>query len=498
MSKGTMLLCLAALGLLMIGSSRATAQTPKRYTVTDYGAVGDGTTVNTKAIQALIERVSTDGGGVVVVPSGTFMTGALFFKKGVSLEVLKDGVLKGTTVQADYPTVNTRFEGIERPYSAALLNWDGVDNITLSGEGTIDGSGDLWMNRGGGAPGGNRGRGPTTAPAGRGAGALLPPAGDTAVASVIPVAAPGGARGARGAGGGAAGRGPATTPTTRMAPGPGRPRLICISNSTNIKVSNLHLTKQAIWCLHLLYDSNVTVDNVNIRAVARIPSSDGIDVDSSNHVNITHCDIACNDDDIALKSGKDSDGRRVNKPTEYVNITDCTIGAGEGIAMGSEVTGGIRHIVIERCKFDGSNQVVRLKSQPSRGGDITDITYRDCQFNNVRLAFEFTMNWDMRLETEPAAAIPTQVRNVHVINCNGSASQLGSMVGLDDTEIEDVHWSGCKVTAQRGMTIQHATNIDLSGLSATVASGQPFNVQNGNAITYPTTQPAAAAPGAGR
>jgi polygalacturonase len=468
MSK-TIALCVIVIALLMAQVPSASADPAKRYTVTDYGAVSDGTTVNTKALQALIEKVSADGGGTVVVPAGTFMTGSLFFKKGVSLEVLKDGVLKGTINPVDYPMVQTRFEGIERPFTAALLNFDADDNGSLTGDGTIDGSGDLWMNRGGGSARGPRGAAPTTSPFAGNPGPATNPA-------------------LRGIGA----RGPATRgATTRGLGGPGRPRLICISNSDNFHVTNLHLTKQAIWCLHLLYDSNVVVDNVNIRAVARIPSSDGIDVDSSTHVTISHCDIDCNDDDIALKSGKDADGRRVNKPTEFVTITDCTIGAGEGIAMGSEVTGSIRHVDIERCQFNGSNQVVRLKSQPSRGGVIEDITYRDCTFQNVRIAYQFIMNWDMRLETATPAPVLTQVRNVRIINCNGTARQLGSMDGIDDTDIQDVKWANCKVTASTGMTINHATDIDLSGLTATVAEGPEFVTQNAHAIVYPATQPSA-------
>ena len=474
-------LCVLVIALLVMRVPSAVADAGKTYVVTDYGAVGDGQTLNTKALQALIEKVSTDGGGTVVVPSGTFMTGSLFFKKGVSLEVQKDGVLKGTVNQADYPMVQTRFEGIERMFTAALLNWDGVDNASLSGDGTVDGSGDLWMNRGGarGRAGGAAGptTGPTTLAAGRRGGTGPELGRGFATPTTNPLT-----------------RGATTGPVARGMNGPGRPRLICISNSTNFRVSDIHLTKQAIWCLHLLYDDNVTVDNVNIRAVALIPSSDGIDVDSSTHVTIMHCDIDCHDDDIALKSGKDADGRRVNKPTEYVTITDCTIGAGEGIAMGSEVTGSIRHVLIERCRFNGSNQVVRLKSQPSRGGVIEDITYRDCTFQDVRIAYQFLMTWDMRLEAAPQAPVLTQVRNVRIINVSGTARQLGSMDGINDTDIQDVKWVNCNVTAATGMTINHATNIDLSGLKATVTDGPEFVSQNTAAIVYPATQPAAPSP----
>jgi len=121
--------------------------TLKRYVITNSGAVGDGQAVNTRAIQALIDRISADGGGVLVVPKGTFMSGALFFKKGVDLVVEKDGVLKGTVNPDDYPQIRTRWEGIEREWTCAFLNFDNMTNVTMTGEGMIDGSGDLWMQR---------------------------------------------------------------------------------------------------------------------------------------------------------------------------------------------------------------------------------------------------------------------------------------------------------------------------------------------------------------
>ncbi len=121
------------------------AQQAKRYVITDHGAVGDGNTLNTQAIQALIDRASSEGGGVVVVPKGTFLTGAIFLKQGVNLQIEKDGVLKGTTDPNEYPLVKTRWEGAETQRSAALLNAIDLNGVEVTGEGTIDGSGDEWI-----------------------------------------------------------------------------------------------------------------------------------------------------------------------------------------------------------------------------------------------------------------------------------------------------------------------------------------------------------------
>ncbi len=153
-------LLLAAFSASCVSNGRA----PTSYLVTDHGAVGDGTTVNTKAIQGTIDLCAAAGGGVVVVPKGVFVSGALYFKPGVNLRVEKDAVLKSTTVMADFPPIYTRWEGIERYWTSAFLNFIGLKNVEVTGEGTIDGSGDAWAGFGERTrPAGGASRGPRPA-----------------------------------------------------------------------------------------------------------------------------------------------------------------------------------------------------------------------------------------------------------------------------------------------------------------------------------------------
>ena len=196
--------------LLAIGAA-APASGAKRFTITSFGAVGDGKTTNTAALQALIDKVAKEGGGTVVVPEGTFLTGALFFKQGVNLYIEKNGTLKGSVEQNDYPQVKTRWEGIEREWTSALLNFTDMNGVDVGGDGTVDGSGDLWLQRNGFG----RGRG---APAARGA----PPQG----------------------------------------PRYGRPRMICFQNCKRVRISRVHLKQEAVWCLHILYSQDVIVDGI--------------------------------------------------------------------------------------------------------------------------------------------------------------------------------------------------------------------------------------------
>ena len=429
--------------LLAIGAA-APASGAKRFTITGFGAAGDGKTVNTTALQALIDKVAKEGGGTVVVPEGTFLTGALFFKQGVNLYIEKGGTLKGTTEQSDYPQVKTRWEGIEREWTSALLNFTGMTGVDVSGEGTIDGSGDLWLER----SGFGRGRG---APAARGQGQQPRPQ-------------PAAGRGAPPQGG----------------PRFGRPRMICFQNCKRVRITRLRLKQQAIWCLHILYSHDVVVDGVDIRADHNIPSSDGIDIDSSSKVRVRNVDIDVDDDCITIKSGKDADGLRVNRPSEDIIVENSRMHYGHGgVAMGSETSGGIRNVITRHCVMDSDNWApIRFKTQPSRGGVVENITYSDIVLRNTRVAFEFNMEWRMVPPIAPPAKVLPIVRNVTIRNVTGTVKTVGIMHGLAGSPIRNVKFEKCNITADRGFVIENVRNVDLSGLKLTVKNGDPITKKN--------------------
>jgi exo-poly-alpha-galacturonosidase len=424
---------IVVLSIILFGVVRAIAadgdvKQVNCYAITDHGAVGDGATVNTKAIQAAIDKCAADGGGVVVVPKGTFITGSIFLKQGVNLLVEKDGLLKGSVNSEDYQQVKTRWEGIEREFTAALLNAIDLNGVEVSGEGTIDGSGDQWVDRfkqqrQQSADGKRTGYTPT-----------LPP----------------------------------------------RPRLICFQNCRKVRIADLSLRNQALWCLHILYCEDVVVENINIRARHDIPSSDGIDPDSSRRVLITKCDIDVNDDCISIKAGKDADGRRVNRPCEDIIIEKTRFGYGHGaVAIGSEVTGGIRNVEVRDCVVEDDNwEPIRFKSQPSRGGVVENIIYRNIELKNTRQAFNFNMEWRMVPPIAPPAEVLTVVRNVQLINITGTVKAGGVIKGMKDSPITNVKFEGCKITAEKGLTLENVKNIDLSGLELTVKEGEPIIQKN--------------------
>ncbi len=431
------------------------ATVPKRAhrcLITDAGAVGDGKTVNTKAIQDTIDKCALrKDGGTVVVPKGTFRSGAIFLKQGVNLLVEKDGVLKGTTNPDDYPQIQSRWEGTEEMYTASLVNGEGLTGLDISGEGTIDGAGDEWMAKN------PMRRAVPQGPGGPPAASVAPTAGAPSAAPLVTgvVNAP-------------------QAPAAGMRPrGPGRPRLIGIQNSKDVRIAGLYLHNQAIWCLFVLYSTNVEIDGVTIAAEHNIPSSDGIDIDSSQHVHINHVYVEDGDDCISIKSGKDADGLRVNRPADDILIENSHFAYGQGgVAMGSETSGGIRNVTTLNCLFDAGNWApIRFKSQPSRGGVVENITYKDIVLHGTRQAFEMNMEWRMVGPRLPDSNPLPVMRNIRIVNVKGDVMSVGSIHGLPGSPIQGVTFQDCKISADRGFRLDHARDVDLKGLAIVVKQG---------------------------
>ena len=440
------LILIAAVGCAAQGD----AKLEKHYDITDYGALADSNIINTKAIQATIDKCAADGGGTVVVPAGTFLSGAIFFKQGVNLHIDPNGVLKGTTNMADYKLVQTRWEGEERIWVSALVNVFNMTGFRLTGPGTIDGSGDVWHSRN--RRGGNSEQSDHVGPVREGPPSLGPSGG-------IPLKP----------------ESPAYELRQVELPGYARPRLIAIQNCDNVTVENLTIRNESSWGLFVLYSRKVEIRDFVVRAEHYIPSADGIDIDSCDGVHIIGADIDDNDDCIAIKSGKDEDGRRVNRPAENILIEKCIFRYGHGgVTMGSEMSGGIRNVEIRNSVMEANNWApIRFKSQPSRGGIVENITYKDIILKDTQKAFEFNMKWRMVNPKPPSDPLPV-VRNVKIINVSGTTKNVGFMYGLKDSPIRDVTFENCHIKAEQGFVLENVEDIDLSGLKIEVEQGEPI------------------------
>jgi polygalacturonase len=366
---------------------RAPKSSDKLYNIAQRGAIGDGKTLNTKAIQSVIDECGRSGGGTMVIPKGVFLSGALFLKPGVNIELQDGAVLKGSTDINDYPKINTRIEGHFEPWRTALINGDRIDHLRITGTGTLDGSGKpFWLEfyR----------------------------------------------------------RRDADNKTTNL--NVERPRLTFIQNSKDVKISGITYLNSGFWNLHLYRCENVTVENCRFQAPAvskpdnHAPSSDGIDVDSSHDIDIRHCSFSVGDDCIALKGSKGPNAMqdKDSPPVERIHITDCVFEAGGGIVtFGSEAT-VVRDVDIKRCITRGP-AVLRLKLRPDTPQQYENLTMTDITLENGATIFKispWTQYFDLKGQ-EPPTAI---VQNIKISNIRGTGSSLGEITGHAKATIKDI------------------------------------------------------------
>ncbi|MFZ1086832.1 MAG: glycosyl hydrolase family 28 protein [Terracidiphilus sp.] len=334
----------AILALALCSSAASWAQT-REFRVREFGAQGDGKTLDTPAIQAAIDAAAAAGGGTVVLSPGTYLSGSIFVKSHTTLEVQSGATILGSQRLADYPLMQTRVAGIEMVWPAALVNVSEQQDVRIVGAGTIDGDGKIWWDgywvlRKQYEPKGMR------------------------------WAADYDAR---------------------------RPRLIQIYKSTRVELSGPLLTRSGFWTVHICYSDTVHVDNVTIRnnVGGRGPSTDGIDVDSSRNVLVERADISVNDDALCLKAGRDSDGLRVNRPDENIVIRNSIVRDGAAaITIGSETSGGFRNVEVYGIHaFGHVSSGVLIKSAYTRGGWAEAIRIHDLQLEDVPIPIHVTMNW---------------------------------------------------------------------------------------------------------
>lgn len=400
-----------------------------KINVIDFGAVGDGKTLNTASIQKAIDACAENG--TVIIPAGVFLSGAIYLKSDMTLYLEEGAILLGSENTADYPIKKYRFEGWEVECYSSLVNTtfetdERLKNITIAGPGKIDASGAVLNKK-------EREEGKAT-----------------------------------------------------------RGRAVCIRNTDGLYMKDVTVKQSPAWCVHPIYCTNVSLNNVKIytrydedreKIYKGMINGDGFDPDSCKDVFVFNTMIASQDDCIAIKSGKNEEGRAVGIPSENIRITDCRFENGLGVVIGSEASGSVRNVLVRDCTYTHVYSAASIKTPRGRGGIIENVLYenitgeyqdsefKDCEWFRGAIYldhFYSVVSFDPNIE-EPVNDGTPKIRNIKFKNIKykSCASNAIYMAGLPESPLENISFENVKVEGKFGLKAYNVRGLKMDNVNVT-------------------------------
>ena len=414
-----------AIPLAVLALSAGFACAAKTCNPREFGAKGDGTTKDTAAIQKAIDACAAQGGGTVRLTAGTYLSAPIVLKSNITLQLDKGATLLGSPDHDDYPAkAEFRAPGVQ-----SLVSATNAENISITGDGIIDGQGESWWQM---------------------------------------------ARSVHDAG-------------VMGNPHP-RPRLVVFDHCRHVLVEGVTIQNSPMWQLVPYYSDDVTIRNIRVLAPQHSPNTDAIDPFSSSHVVIDHVYADVGDDDVAIKSGK-ANSEGPDDPSRDITITDCTFLHGHGLSVGSEIAGGAQNIRAERIHFDGTDNGIRIKANRDRGNDVSSLHFRDIDMKNVKNAVIISEYYPKILPPDPDPAQPVTRLTPHFHDItleNVTATDIvsaGTIAGLPEAPIRGVVLRNVRIQAQHGLAI---SNADVSGEKVAIqaSDGSSIIKAAGGVVTF--------------
>ena len=413
--------------LLLAAASWATqnataATAAKIFDVRTAGAKGDGKTFDTAAIQKALDDCAQAGGGIVKLSPGTYLSKPLTMGTKTTLLIDKGATLLASTNQSDFLRVpgdwlQAKGNGDFVPF----LGGKDLEDVTIAGSGTIEGSGAVWWE-----------------------------AAEEARRKVSGFTLP-------------------------------RPNLIVLTRVKNLVVRDVTIQNAPKFHLVPTECDDVLITNVTILAPERAANTDAIDPSVSRRVTITKCLIDVGDDNVAVKSGKRLDGREF--AVEDLTVTDCTFKHGHGMSIGSETVGGVKNVLVRNCTFENTDNGIRIKSDRKRGGTVENVVFEDLTMKDVRGAITITSYYPRIPATDTAQPVTDttpKYKNITIRNLTATSSRgAGVIVGLPESYIENMLLENVSITAeQTGLEIRNAKGVRFKNVRVTAKRGEPFIVKD--------------------
>jgi len=434
--------------------------------ITDFGAVNDGQTLNTKAIADAIDEVSKKGGGKVVIPRGLWLTGPIILKSNINILAEEGALVIFSPDKELYPLIETSFEGYNTIRCISPIYGKDLENIAFTGKGIFDGTGEVWrpvkkekltesqwkkLVKSGGILSEN--------------GKIWYPSesyleGQNLSEMNVPKQF-------------------SSIEEYKKIKDFLRPVMVSLVNCKKVLFDGPVFQNSPAWCLHPLMCEDLTIRNITVKNPWFSQNGDGLDIESCKNSIVYDCNFDVGDDAICIKSGKDADGRKRARPTENLVIENCIVYHGHGgVTIGSEMSGGVKNVYVSNCTFIGTDVGLRFKSNRGRGGIVENIFFSDIDMINIPTqAISFNLyygglsvsemlaegkNTETTTDEIPPVSEETPLfRNIFIKNltCKG-ASQAIYLQGLPELNLENIILENIDIEADNGLT-----SIDVDGIS---------------------------------
>jgi len=446
---------------LMIGATAWSAG--PWFNVLDYGARNDGSASATEAIRSAVQAAKAAGGGTVYIPAGKYVSGPIELVSNLVLHIEAGATLQFPATRL--PFTRGRWQGVECILPVPLVGGRGLENVTITGRGMLTTSQPEWI---------KVMRRPSSGPAWLGLLKLLEL------------------------------KKPVPEEEYQKAALEHLPMFVSLMDSHNILIEGIRIVGSAMWPIQILYSDKAVIRGVMVETYPGA-STGGIYIDSSRNVRISDCYIDTGDDGIVLKSGKDADGLRVNRPTENVTITNCTVYRAHGaVVVGSETSGGVRNVVASNIICQGTQMGVRMKSRRGRGGVVEDLRFDNWTMEDVGQGINMTTYYNMGPENvstppeEPVSERTPVFRNIAISNMTINRARVAiNLEGLPEMPITGVRISDVIVSGRGGMKARHTMALELHNVQVNADSGPAFLVRDSGELeldTVSTRKPLADAP----